>query len=163
MCVSVFVSVCQIMYCIDAFINLVIIYTSYHLLLKYVLTPYCIPPFNKDTNLFQVGVHIADVSHFIRPHTALDKEAQNRSTTVYLTNRRIDMVPGELYILCSWSFFVLSSTFSFVDDINNVECKFRFSQSADDNGVTCICIYFIHKSLFIYIYFFPFVVELQYM
>ena len=46
--------------------------------------------------IFQVGVHIADVSHFIRPGTALDKEAQNRSTTVYLTNRRIDMVPGRL-------------------------------------------------------------------
>ena len=41
---------------------------------------------------FQVGVHIADVSHFIRPGTAIDKEAANRSTTVYLTDRRIDMV-----------------------------------------------------------------------
>ncbi|ROT80486.1 putative exosome complex exonuclease RRP44 [Penaeus vannamei] len=51
---------------------------------------------------FEVGVHIADVSHFIRPHTALDKEAQNRSTTVYLTNRRIDMVPDLLSSnLCS--------------------------------------------------------------
>ncbi|KAG7165259.1 Exosome complex exonuclease RRP44-like 1, partial [Homarus americanus] len=37
----------------------------------------------------EVGVHIADVSHFIRPNTALDKEAQNRSTTVYLTNRHL--------------------------------------------------------------------------
>nr|XP_053626965.1 exosome complex exonuclease RRP44-like [Cherax quadricarinatus] len=44
---------------------------------------------------YEVGVHIADVSHFIRPNTALDKEAQNRSTTVYLTSRRIDMVPGK--------------------------------------------------------------------
>lgn len=51
---------------------------------------------------FEVGVHIADVSHFIRPGTALDKEAQNRSTTVYLTNRRIDMVPDLLSSnLCS--------------------------------------------------------------
>ncbi|KAK7024218.1 exosome catalytic subunit dis3 [Halocaridina rubra] len=51
---------------------------------------------------FEVGVHIADVSHFIRPNTALDKEAQNRSTTVYLTNRRIDMVPDLLSSnLCS--------------------------------------------------------------
>ena len=41
----------------------------------------------------EVGVHIADVSHFIRPGTAIDKEAANRSTTVYLTDRRIDMVP----------------------------------------------------------------------
>ncbi|KAK3871019.1 hypothetical protein Pcinc_023815 [Petrolisthes cinctipes] len=51
---------------------------------------------------YEVGVHIADVSHFIRPLTALDKEAQNRSTTVYLTNRRIDMVPDLLSSnLCS--------------------------------------------------------------
>ena len=34
----------------------------------------------------QVGVHIADVSHFIRPGTALDKEAASRGTTVYLTD-----------------------------------------------------------------------------
>lgn len=37
--------------------------------------------------LLQVGVHIADVSHFIRPGTALDGEAANRGTTVYLCGR----------------------------------------------------------------------------
>lgn len=37
-------------------------------------------------------MHIADVSHFIRPYTALDAEAAARSTTVYLVNKRIDMV-----------------------------------------------------------------------
>jgi exosome complex exonuclease DIS3/RRP44 len=41
-----------------------------------------------------VGVHIADVSHFIRPGTAIDKEAALRATTVYLVDKRIDMVPG---------------------------------------------------------------------
>jgi len=35
----------------------------------------------------QVGVHIADVSHFIRPGTALDKEAASRGTTVYLIDK----------------------------------------------------------------------------
>ena len=51
---------------------------------------------------YNVGVHIADVSHFIKPGTALDKEAANRSTTVYLTDRRIDMVPELLSSnLCS--------------------------------------------------------------
>lgn len=35
----------------------------------------------------QVGVHIADVSHFIRPGNALDGEAANRGTTVYLCGR----------------------------------------------------------------------------
>lgn len=37
--------------------------------------------------LHQVGVHIADVTHFIRPGTALDAEAANRGTTVYLTDK----------------------------------------------------------------------------
>ena len=42
--------------------------------------------------MLEVGVHIADVSHFIRPGSALDKEAASRATTVYLVNNRIDMV-----------------------------------------------------------------------
>ncbi|KAF6039600.1 DIS3 [Bugula neritina] len=51
---------------------------------------------------FEVGVHIADVTHFVRPGTALDLEAANRGTTVYLTDRRIDMVPELLSSnLCS--------------------------------------------------------------
>lgn len=55
-----------------------------------------------DGNKFEVGVHIADVSHFIRPGTALDLEAASRATTVYLVNNRIDMVPELLSsFLCS--------------------------------------------------------------
>ena len=55
-----------------------------------------------DNGNYEVGVHIADVSHFIRPGTALDKEAENRGTTVYLADRRIDMVPELLSSnLCS--------------------------------------------------------------
>ncbi|XP_065830187.1 exosome complex exonuclease RRP44-like isoform X2 [Oscarella lobularis] len=51
---------------------------------------------------FEVGVHIADVTHFIRPGSPLDKEAINRGTTVYLVDRRIDMVPELLSSnLCS--------------------------------------------------------------
>ncbi|CAG9864161.1 unnamed protein product [Phyllotreta striolata] len=51
---------------------------------------------------FEVGVHIADVAHFIRPGTAIDKEAASRATTVYLVNKRIDMVPELLSSnLCS--------------------------------------------------------------
>ncbi|XP_033213387.1 exosome complex exonuclease RRP44 isoform X2 [Belonocnema kinseyi] len=50
----------------------------------------------------EVGVHIADVSHFIRPGTAIDKEAALRATTVYLVDKRIDMVPELLSSnLCS--------------------------------------------------------------
>lgn len=47
-----------------------------------------------------MGVHIADVSHFIRPGTAIDKEAALRATTVYLVDKRIDMVPGQ-YVVCN--------------------------------------------------------------
>ncbi|XP_071951446.1 exosome complex exonuclease RRP44-like isoform X2 [Antedon mediterranea] len=51
---------------------------------------------------FEVGVHIADVSHFIKPGNALDDEAANRGTTVYLVDKRIDMVPDLLSSnLCS--------------------------------------------------------------
>jgi len=51
---------------------------------------------------WQCGVHIADVSHFIRPNTAVDEEAKRRSTTVYLVDKRIDMVPELLSSnLCS--------------------------------------------------------------
>lgn len=51
---------------------------------------------------FQVGVHIADVTHFVKPGTALDAEATARGTTVYLVDRRIDMLPGLLGTnLCS--------------------------------------------------------------
>lgn len=50
----------------------------------------------------EVGVHIADVSHFIRPGNALDREAASRATTVYLVDKRIDMVPELLSSdLCS--------------------------------------------------------------
>uniref|UniRef100_A0A1I7TQ84 Protein DIS3 homolog n=1 Tax=Caenorhabditis tropicalis TaxID=1561998 RepID=A0A1I7TQ84_9PELO len=44
-------------------------------------------------DLFEVGVHIADVTHFVRPGTAIDDEAALRGTTVYLCDRRIDMLP----------------------------------------------------------------------
>jgi len=51
---------------------------------------------------YQVGVHIADVTHFVKPNTAIDDEAAARSTTVYLCDRRIDMLPPLLGTnLCS--------------------------------------------------------------
>jgi exosome complex exonuclease DIS3/RRP44 len=45
---------------------------------------------------FEVGVHIADVGHFIKAGTPIDIEAAARGTTVYLVNKRIDMVPKRL-------------------------------------------------------------------
>ncbi len=43
-----------------------------------------------------LGVHIADVCHFVRPDTALDAEAVNRGTSIYLINRVIPMLPEVL-------------------------------------------------------------------
>uniref|UniRef100_A0A6I8R570 Exosome complex exonuclease RRP44 n=2 Tax=Xenopus tropicalis TaxID=8364 RepID=A0A6I8R570_XENTR len=55
-----------------------------------------------ENGTLEVGVHIADVSHFIRPGNALDQESSNRGTTVYLCDKRIDMVPELLSSnLCS--------------------------------------------------------------
>ncbi|KAL0928338.1 hypothetical protein M5K25_000213 [Dendrobium thyrsiflorum] len=42
---------------------------------------------------FEVGVHIADVTNFVHPGTPLDKEAAQRGTSVYLVDKRIDMLP----------------------------------------------------------------------
>lgn len=39
------------------------------------------------SGVFEVGVHIADVTHFVKPDTALDKIAASRSTSVYLVQR----------------------------------------------------------------------------
>ncbi|RLN09712.1 DIS3-like exonuclease 2 [Panicum miliaceum] len=43
-----------------------------------------------------IGVHIADVSYFIHPETALDADAQSRSTSVYTLKRKISMLPSRL-------------------------------------------------------------------
>lgn len=50
----------------------------------------------KDNDCVEVGVHIADVSHYLAEGSALDKEAYKRSTSVYLVDRVCPMLPEEL-------------------------------------------------------------------
>lgn len=49
-----------------------------------------------DDGQYEVGVHIADVTHFVKPGTALDKEAYRRSTSVYLVDRVLPMLPEKI-------------------------------------------------------------------
>ena len=49
-----------------------------------------------DADVFEVGVHIADVGHYVKPGSALDKEAYKRSTSTYLVDRCIPMLPERL-------------------------------------------------------------------
>ena len=45
---------------------------------------------------YEVGVHIADVTHYVQPDTLLDKEARTRATSVYLVDRVVPMLPEHL-------------------------------------------------------------------
>jgi len=76
---------------------------------------------------FEVGVHIADVTHFMRPGTALDREAYKRATSVYMVDRTVPMLPPELSEdLCSLKPDVDRLTFSAVFTIKNGEVTDRW-------------------------------------
>jgi len=55
-----------------------------------------------DDGTFEVGVHIADVSHYVVPGSILEKEAEKRATSVYLVDRVVPMLPEILSnVVCS--------------------------------------------------------------
>ena len=82
---------------------------------------------------WEFGVHIADVSHFLRPNNAMDKEAAHRCTSVYLSDRRIDMLPTLLSgNLCSLRGGVERFAFSCVWEVDPNTAEFlstRFCKS----------------------------------
>ena len=49
-----------------------------------------------ENGLWEVGVHIADVTHYVRPGTIIETEAEQRATSVYLVDRTIPMLPEHL-------------------------------------------------------------------
>ena len=68
---------------------------------------------------YEIGIHIADVSHYVQPNTILDKEAYNRATSVYLVDRVVPMLPEILSNgACSLRPNEEKLTFSAVFEIN---------------------------------------------
>jgi len=89
----------------------------------------------------QAGVHIADVSHFVHPDNPMDAEAASRGTTVYLVDKRIDMLPHLLGTnLCSLRSHVERLAFSVIWELNEeaeiVDVRFTKSVIASKESFT---------------------------
>lgn len=94
-----------------------------------------------------VGVHIADVSHYVRPDTGLDKEAYKRGTSVYLVDRVVPMLPERLSNglcslrphedkLCFSAIFTLDQNGHVLDEwfgrtIIHSDCRLTYEQAQD--------------------------------
>ncbi len=72
-----------------------------------------------DENLFEIGIHIADASHYVQPNSVLDKEAYKRGTSIYLVDGVIPMLPETLSNnVCSLNPHEDKYTFSAVFEID---------------------------------------------
>ena len=97
-------------------------------------------------NVYEIGVHIADVSHYMKPGTELDNEAYRRSTSTYLVDRCIPMLPEHLSNgvcslrpneekLCFSAIFLLESTPPSVNGPGKVKTiDVRFSRTVIKSG-----------------------------
>lgn len=75
---------------------------------------------NLDNGCYEIGVHIADVSHFVQPGSILDQAAYERATSVYLPDRVNPMLPERISNeLCSLRPHEDKYTFSVIFQINN--------------------------------------------
>ncbi|HZM13811.1 MAG TPA: ribonuclease R [Bacteroidales bacterium] len=68
----------------------------------------------------EIGVHIADVTHYVKPGSVIEKEAQERATSVYLVDRTIPMLPEKLSNhICSLNPFEDKLTYSAVFELDS--------------------------------------------
>ncbi|MBN2890504.1 MAG: ribonuclease R [Bacteroidales bacterium] len=78
-----------------------------------------------DNGLYEIGIHIADVSHYVQPESIIDKEAYKRATSVYLVDRVVPMLPEALSNnVCSLNANTDKLTFSVavtIDDNANIK------------------------------------------
>ena len=96
---------------------------------------------SEDKSTFEVGVHIADVTHYVKPGTALDDEAFQRSTSVYLVDRVLPMLPERLSNeLCSLvpneDRYTFSASFTFDKDFKLIKQWFGKSIIHSDRRFT---------------------------
>ena len=70
--------------------------------------------------LWRVGIHIADVTHYVRPNSIIETEAENRATSVYLVDRTIPMLPERLCnFICSLRPDEEKLTYSVIVEMND--------------------------------------------
>jgi ribonuclease R len=78
-----------------------------------------------DNGLYEIGIHIADVSHYVQPGTILDDEAYERATSIYLVDRVVPMLPERLSNgACSLRPHEEKYTFSAVFQMND-KCEIK--------------------------------------